>query len=534
MGPRIAPATDPGRTDLVRARRQLERVFDAIGDLAAAMDVKTRFKLDLVDAVSTSALGLDLTNTAAFLESVEEINASPNSFSPFGPAWAGASTALLTIGGEYDGSNGTGTLGFEARRGGTHGVNNLRLRVTDPLGGTLTQFNIQRNDPLDQQYSLGNGLFVTLGGGDLVLNDTTSIQVFQNVGAAAIPTNPLGGVRNSNPNFQYYPSPNSLPAIVDGSFDVNGQNVTVSTTDTLNDVIDRINQSTAGVTAQFNATSERVEFTQDTLGEAPTITLANDTSNLLENAKLDTATVVPGIDPETLQAMDVVTAFSSVQTGSFLVNGRVVAVDPASDSLDDVLQQINASSADVTASFDAGTDRVTITSNQPDTRLELDSNGTGLFTALNIDEGRFDPELKESGISRRRSYEIADAAERLSAALNDLFDDDTFNTRDARIADVRNQLSAAVESFLAGGTNPETRYGVGFDRDALSNGRFASIERRAFTENLQLRGDAVKDAFFGVDDDGGLIARLFSATQGALSQLNSQLGATGGRISTFA
>ena len=42
--------------------------------------------------------------TAATLQSTAEINATPTSYSPFGPDWSGASTGLVTFDGVYDGS----------------------------------------------------------------------------------------------------------------------------------------------------------------------------------------------------------------------------------------------------------------------------------------------------------------------------------------------------------------------------------------------------------------------------------------------
>ena len=124
----------------------------------------------------------------------------------------------------------------------------------------------------------------------------TTITVSDSVGATVDPDKPLGGVRNDNPNLQY-----GLPAIADGSFQINGESINVATSDTLNNVVDRINNSNAGVTAVFNAVTERIEFVQDTLGSVPTIDIQNDTSNFIEATKLDSAVVNPGIDPETLK-----------------------------------------------------------------------------------------------------------------------------------------------------------------------------------------------------------------------------------------
>ena len=530
-------AATQDRTDLLRARSQLLRIYEAIEILADQMNVQTRFKLDLPDARSNPALSLDLTSTAATLASVDEINASPHSFSPFGPTWGLGSSALITIGGEYDGSNGSGALSFEVTRDGTHGVNNLRLRVTDPLGGLLTQFNIQANDPLDQEYDLTNGLFLQLGAGDLIDNDTTSIQVFQNIGRAVDPDQPLGGIRNQNPNFQYFAAPNTLDPIIDGSFELNGETISVSTTDTLNTIIDKINQSDAGVTAVFNPLSERIEFVHDTFGSGTTIDIQNDTSNLIVATKLDTAVVQTGIDPENEISFDSVAAFSGIQSGNILINGTLVAIDPASDSLASAIDKINASAADVTAAFDTQTQQVTIEANSPESVLDIDSNGTGFFSALNIPDGRVDPEATGRGISRRRSYAIADAFEYLAAELNTLFNDASFVGSDNGVLATRSKITSAIEDFFSAGSDQsDNLFGVVFDRssNALTRGSFASVERREFTQNLQIRGAEVKSLFAGSHSEPGLIGRLLDATGNALVDINHTLGFSGSFVDTFA
>ena len=262
--------------DYRNARSRLLRLHNALEKLADLVDVDTRFKLDLPDARSTAGIGLDLTHTAASLASFEEINDAAHSFSPFGPVWQDGSSALMTITGEYDGSNGSGDFGLEVRRAGTHGVNDLRVRFETPGGARIQNINIRDHHDPDREYSLGNGLFLTLGPGSLINRDFATLQLFENVGATVNPDMPLGGVRDNNPNLQY-----GLPAIADGSFALNGENIAVSTADSMNDVINRINQSDAGVTATFNTVTEQVEFQQDTLGATPTIDLQNDTSNFV-------------------------------------------------------------------------------------------------------------------------------------------------------------------------------------------------------------------------------------------------------------
>ncbi len=525
-----ATITPEAHGDYLRARTELLALYRDIERLAELSNINTRFKLDLPDARSTSPLGLDMTQTAAFLNSSDEINAWPMSFSPFGPAWDNGSDALLTIGGQYDGADGTGPLTFEVRRAGTRGVSDLRIRVEDSVGGPVLNFRIDAADPIDQQYDLQNGLYFTLGNGSLINRDTATIQVFDNVGAAVDPDQPLGGIRNQDPNFEF-----GMPGIVDGSFDINGETISVSTSDTLNDVIQRINNSSAGVTALFDPLSERVEFLQNTLGAAPTIDLQNDSSNLLQAAKLDSLNVVPGIDPETLQALDTVGAFSTVQSGDIIINGQQIAVDTTTDSLSSVLEKINNSSAGVIATFDPASQRVTIEADDSASVLNIDGNGTGLFAALNIPEGRVDPESVSNGVSRRRSYEIADALAAVFERMNRLFRDSTFAGKANNATLFRTPLDAAVRAAFGGASEGDI-LGIQLDSSssARARGEYLESDRSELTSNLQRRGNLVRDFLAGRDEQGGLVQGLLGAAHSALQSVNQALGISGTFVDTYA
>ena len=524
-------------SDFLRARTELLNLFRAVERLAELSNINTRFKLDLPDARSTSPLGLDMTNTAATLNSSGEINASPTSFTPFGPEWLGASTAEITIGGEYQYDPATegplppdAAYTFESRRNGTRGSSRIQIRVEDPFGNR-TNVRVRRDDPLDQQYDIGNGLYFTIGAGSTINRDTTTVlSVSDSIGSVVNPDLPLGGIRNQNPNLQF-----GSPSIVNGGFDVNGENISVLTTDTLNDVVDRINLSGAGVTAVFNALTERIEFVQNTLGSAATIDFQNDDSNFLAATKLDNLNLVDGIDPETIQNLEDVAAFATVQTGDIVINGRNIAIDTSNDSLSTVLDKINSSGAGVVATFDSASQQVLIEANETTSVLTLDSNGTGLFGALRIPEGRVDPEAVSRGISRRKSYEIADATNAVFEQLNRVFSNSTFAGKGDNASLFRGPLETALRTAF--GVESEVNV-LGLNLDASSNARlrgdFTTVDRREFTTNLQRRGNLVRDFLAGKDDEGGLVKGLLAATQQALSSVNQSLGLSGTFVDTYA
>jgi hypothetical protein len=88
----------------------------------------------------------------------------------FDPQFA-QSTTEITIGGEYDGSNGTGPLTFDVTRGGTHGAANIWIEVSDGNNNPIETIKMSKKDAIDKQYALTNGLTVTFGEGEIVQND---------------------------------------------------------------------------------------------------------------------------------------------------------------------------------------------------------------------------------------------------------------------------------------------------------------------------------------------------------------------------
>ncbi|MBI2422213.1 MAG: flagellar filament capping protein FliD [Candidatus Hydrogenedentes bacterium] len=89
-------------------------------------------------------------------------------------------------------------------------------------------------------------------------------------------------------------------AITAGSFSINGVSITIDpTTDSISDIVERINSSGAKVTASLDATTDTLLFTSKTLG-SPTIKFGavGDTSNFISVANLSAATQTAGADAQ--------------------------------------------------------------------------------------------------------------------------------------------------------------------------------------------------------------------------------------------
>jgi flagellar hook-associated protein 2 len=165
---------------------------------------------------------------------------------------------------------------------------------------------------------------------------------------------------------------NFADPVTAGTFTVNGKQITVATSDTLQSVFDQISTATGGaVTASYDSTTDEISFTSSSpivLGSA------TDTSNFLQAAKLynngmDTVastSALGGIDlTGDMSSSNLSTAISDGGSGNgeFMINGVAINFDASTDSINDVLSKINNSGAGVTATYDSVNNRFVLTDN---------------------------------------------------------------------------------------------------------------------------------------------------------------------------
>jgi flagellar hook-associated protein 2 len=161
-----------------------------------------------------------------------------------------------------------------------------------------------------------------------------------------------------------------------GTFTINGKQITIATTDSLQDVFNNISSATSGeVTASYDSTADKITLT-DTLGHNLILGSAADTSNFLQAARLyngsasatsitSSATLGSVQLTPSMQDADLKTTVrgDSSNNGSFTINGVTISYNTSSDSIQNVLSRINNSSAGVTASFDSQNNRFVFTNN---------------------------------------------------------------------------------------------------------------------------------------------------------------------------
>jgi flagellar hook-associated protein 2 len=168
--------------------------------------------------------------------------------------------------------------------------------------------------------------------------------------------------------------------ITAGVFTINGQPITIATTDTLASVFSQISSATDGaVTASYDATGSTDEITL-TSGSPIVLGSATDTSNFLQVAQLynsgeldtDGAHTITSASPlgslnlnnpanQSNLAATVNNGTSG--TGEFMINGVAVNFDATTDSINDILQRIDNSAAGVTATYDSTNNSFQLTNN---------------------------------------------------------------------------------------------------------------------------------------------------------------------------
>lgn len=208
------------------------------------------------------------------------------------------------------------------------------------------------------------------------------------MGSSLSVTNDVSGLVLSNAAF--------ATAVTAGTITVNGQQITISASDTLQTVFDNIAVATGStVTGSYDATTDRI-----TLSSAGPIVLgsATDSSNFLQVARLNnngTGTVSStsqlGVVKQSaaLGAANFTTAIADggSGTGEFKINGVSITF-ATTDTVAEVLKRINDSAAGVTASYDSVNDRFVLANKTTgDLGIALEDVSGNFLTATGLAGG---------------------------------------------------------------------------------------------------------------------------------------------------
>ncbi len=153
--------------------------------------------------------------------------------------------------------------------------------------GVLVEYDSVHDRFMIHRPDAGNTNPITLGGVGDTSNILTALGLTTGAGAVQ-----FAGTAESDTNTESALAYSGLTIpVVSGTFTINGVKITVSTsTDSLDDIIDRINDAPAGVTASYDSKQDRLVLSQD-LDEPPLfnriqIGSATDTSNFWSAMRL--------------------------------------------------------------------------------------------------------------------------------------------------------------------------------------------------------------------------------------------------------
>ncbi|MBL9202603.1 MAG: flagellar filament capping protein FliD [Opitutaceae bacterium] len=248
-----------------------------------------------------------------------------------------------------------------------------------------------------------------------------------------------------------------------GSFTINGTVVTVSLTDSLQDVFDAIATATSGsVTGAYDHTTDTVSLTGSGV---VMMGAANDTSNFLQAMKLVNGagatvtstsrlgTVKASAPLATANLASPITGVDGNGDGTFSINGVSIAYNINTDSLSAVIARINASSAGVSAGYDTITDRLTLTNKTTgDIGLYVNDPAGGFLEATGLRGGTtflrgLDAQFTVNGGSTLTSRSnTLDAAAHGIAGLSVTVDSTT--TQSVTVASDTAALREKIEKFI--------------------------------------------------------------------------------------
>jgi flagellar hook-associated protein 2 len=255
---------------------------------------------------------------------------------------------------------------------------------------------------------------------------------------------------------QFAKAPSSA---TNGTFTINGVKITIDdyTTLTVNELLAKINSSGANVTASYDSVNDRIVLTSNSTGpENITLGDFSDTSDILSVLKLrveDGATKKIGtdagsIDPSAKLASAGLT--KSVTSGIFTINGVSIYIDAANDSLNDVIEKVNNSGANVEMSYDIISDKVTLKSKDGIDKITVGStNDTSSFLeAINITDDT--TVTKEVGVAGQNAILNVDGINyvRSTNEISDIIAGVTLNIKNVSTENVTLNISTDPEKGI--------------------------------------------------------------------------------------
>jgi len=303
-------------TALIQINNLLTSVQNALADLSNP-DLFTTYEAESSDLNALTASGIPGVSSAPGLYTIESTQAATNtsilsSLSAghsitddltSGP-YAGQASDTVPLIDSYarvtptDGTNGEGEVTVDgvqiAYNVNTQSLDTILNNITTEVrAGADAQFlatlvnGVVQFSSTDESISLGSS---SDQGNLLNVLQLSSAQLINSGGSGGSITGTanVGGI-NPYESFDSSNSAGFVKPVTAGTFTINGVKITVSADESLNDVINAINSSTAGVTASYNTITGQVELVNANSGPQSIILSASgDTSNFLSAVGLTT------------------------------------------------------------------------------------------------------------------------------------------------------------------------------------------------------------------------------------------------------
>jgi flagellar hook-associated protein 2 len=357
----------------------------------------------------------------------------------------------------------------------------------------------------------------------LQLATASKITGSSNVGGPLSQTNDVSSLILSSAGF---PVPVSA-----GTFTVNGKQITIAASDTLQQVFDKIAAATNNqVTAAYDAGTDRITLSS---GSEIVLGSATDTSNFLQAARLSnngSGTITSALalgslrTTVTLNSAGFNTPISDGGSGAgeFKINGVSIAFNAGVDSVSNVIARINNSSAGVTASYDALNDRFVLASKSAgDMGISMEDVTGNFLAATGLSTGTLahgkdliytlnggDPITSQSNTITESTSGIAGLSvtalrENSSLTVTVGSDNDKIKTAVQDFIDAYNKVQSLIDSQTASSTDSQGVVTAGILADEGDADQIASTLRSSVYSTLTgLTGTLKNLADLGIVTNG--------------------------------
>jgi flagellar hook-associated protein 2 len=320
-------------------------------------------------------------------------------------------------------------------------------------------------------------------------------------------------------------------AITEGTFTVNGKQVTIETSDTLQEVFDKISTATNGdVTGSYDSATDKISLSSSS--STVVLASANDTSNFLQVAKLannGTSTV------SSSKALGSVVASANLEdanfattltdggsgTGEFKINGVSISYSASDDTVSDVLARINNSDAGVTASYDARNDRFILTNKTTgDVGVAMEDVTGNFLAATGLSSGTLS-RGQNCIFTINGGEEMTSQSNTITAESSDLTglsvtatdegdvtisvssDSDKIKTAINEFVDEYNKVQSLIDTNTASSTDSKGKVTAGLLADERDADTIANKLRNLVTSTLSsMSGTLKRLESLGIDSNG--------------------------------